>query len=226
MPLLTADAAVRNLEIQPGAVLDMSTYELTVEDTLVNDGTLIQTISSVPSGEKTEFLNITNASGAQQKYLGVDISPTSGAMGSTTVQISGNAQCTVTDPTDTVDRCFDITPAAQESATIRFYYRSDELDGQDPSAMKAWHWGSGGWSPAGTVDTRDEIDPDMLWIEVSGVSEYSPFALSDKTGGPTVISLRELGVEPSTGLFAAVVLTILILSGAGGLWFSKRKQQI
>ena len=92
--------------------------------------------------------------------------------------------------------------------------------------MKAWHWGSGGWSPAGTVDTRDEIDPDMLWIEVSGVSEYSPFALSDKTGGPTVISLRELGVEPSTGLFAAVVLTILILSGAGGLWFSKRKQQI
>jgi len=85
IPVLGSDAAVRNLEIQPGANMDIGTHTLTVEDTLINNGVLRQTKNSVLSGSTTNFLNITNASGAQLKYLGLEITPTSGPMGSTTV---------------------------------------------------------------------------------------------------------------------------------------------
>ena len=224
MPVLTADAAVRNLEIESGASLDLATYQLTVEDTLVNNGTLKQTQSSVPAGSTTKFLSITNASGAQMKYLGLEITPDSSSMGNTSVAISGNSECTVTDPTDTVNRCFEITPTNQETATVRFYYLVDELDGQDPTAMKAWHWGGSGWSEAGSVEKRDDVYPDYNWVEVSGVSAYSPFTLSDKVGGPTVVALREFTSRVSFGGYAVAIGLIVLLLG-GWVWvLAKRKR--
>ena len=222
MPVLTGNAAVRNLDIQPGASLDIAAYKLTVEDSLKNNGTLIQTRSSVPSGAATGFLYITSASGAQQKYLGVELSPSSGAMGSTTVQISGSAECTVSDPSDTVNRCFEITPSSVQTADIRFYYLVSELDGQDPDSVRAWHWGSSGWTAAGTVDVRDDVYPDYNWVEVSGVNVYSPFTLSDRTGGPTAVTLVEFAPRPNASLFGLLVLLAIVLITSGGFVLARR----
>ena len=48
-PDLERYAAIYNLEIQPGASLELGTYSLTVEGDFVNNGKLQQTIGSVPS---------------------------------------------------------------------------------------------------------------------------------------------------------------------------------
>jgi hypothetical protein len=223
MPVLSGDAAIYNLEIQPGASLDLGTYSLTVEGDFVNNGKLQQMIGSVPSGETTEFLRITNASGSQMKYMGVEIAPTSGAMGSTTVGIGGNAECTVSDPSDTVNRCFDITPSIAETATIRFYYLATELDGQDPESVSAWHWSGSGWTAAGTVDERDDIYPDYRWVEASGVSAYSPFTLSDKVGGPTVVSINDFSSRSMSGVVGAAILLGVLVVTAGGLVLIRRR---
>lgn len=224
MPVMTANGAVRNLEIQAGAMLDMGTYKLTVQDTLINHGMMKQTISSVPAGSKTAFLNITNASGAQQKHMGIELTPTSGAMGSTTVQISGNSECTVADPTDTVNRCFEIIPTTPQTSTVRFYYRTEELDGQDSEAIKAWRWSGSGWSQAGTVGLRDDTAPDYLLVETSGVTGSGKFALSDKTGGPTAVDVDGLGTGQSNGILMIGIAALVVLVGAGSLLLLRRRK--
>lgn len=229
MPDLTANAAVYNLEIQPGADLDLSTYALSVKGSVINNGTLLQTISSVPANTTTAFLNLTNASGAQDKYFGVQINPTSGPMGSTMVQIKGNAQCTATDPTDTVNRCYEITPSTSQTANIDFYYLDSELDGLVPESLKAWYWTGSAWSSAGTVQARTSIAPDYRRLSVSGVSAYAPFALTDKLSGPTVVELANLSVEQKRtaldgGLQAgAVLLAVLGMIALAYWWNSQRK---
>lgn len=224
MPVLGSDVAARNLEIQTGASLDIGAHKLSVEDSLVNNGILKQTISTVPAGSTTEFLHITNTSGAQDKYHGLEIHPTSGAMGSTTVEIHGNAECTVADPSDTVNRCYNISPSNSQSADIRFYYRDSELDGQDPASMQAWHWAGSGWTTAGIVETRDDIYPDYHWVDASGVNAYSPFTLSDKVGGPTVVSLKYFSSSSTNILIGAALISgILALVTIGFVLYRKRK---
>jgi hypothetical protein len=70
------NAAVNNLTVSSGAVLDLTNRQLTVEGTLVNNGTLKQT-RNVAAGGTTNFMRITNLAGTQAKYYGVDISPSS-----------------------------------------------------------------------------------------------------------------------------------------------------
>jgi hypothetical protein len=79
-PVIAAgDAAINNLTINSGAVLDLTDRPLTVEGALTNNGTLRQT-QGVAAGDTTEFLRITNQASTQVKYYGVDITP-SGAGG-------------------------------------------------------------------------------------------------------------------------------------------------
>jgi len=210
MPALTSDAGVYNLEIQPGATLDLGTHTLTVEGSLVNNGILRQT-QNVPGGITAHFLNIGNATGAQDKYYGVEISP-DGAMNNTTVEVFGNKECTTTDPTDTVNRCFQINPSTPQTARLRFYYLNSEADRHKPGSVQVWHWeNSSGWSNAGTVEQRSQVFPEYHWIEVSGVNAYSTYAISEKVGGPTAISLKQF--SPGRGDAAAPILVLLFAIG-------------
>jgi len=72
----TDDAAVGDLTVNGGAVLDLTDRTLTVEGTLTNDGTLRQT-RGVAEGSSTSFLRITNLAGTETKYYGVDVTPSS-----------------------------------------------------------------------------------------------------------------------------------------------------
>ncbi len=74
--IATSDAAVSNLTVARGAVLDLTQRTLTVEGDLINNGTLKQTLS-VMAGTTGDFIHITNQAGTQTKYYGVDITPTS-----------------------------------------------------------------------------------------------------------------------------------------------------
>jgi hypothetical protein len=70
----SGDAAVNNLTVNPGAVLDLTGHTLMVEGVLTNNGTLKQT-QGVWGGSTSEFLRITNLAGTETKYYGVDIAP-------------------------------------------------------------------------------------------------------------------------------------------------------
>ena len=68
------NAAVKNLTINLGAILDLTSRELTVEGTLTNDGTLVQT-QNASLGATAQYLEITNKAGTQTKHSGVGITP-------------------------------------------------------------------------------------------------------------------------------------------------------
>src|SRR6185295_4499998 len=110
---------------------------LAVEDTgvLTNTGVLEQAM--LVTGP-TEILHITD-SGSADKYFGVVITPTAGALLTTTVSIQGHQTCT----TFTVARCYTIVPASPNPATITFYYSADEANGN--TAPNAYHWDGTSW---------------------------------------------------------------------------------
>jgi hypothetical protein len=215
MPVLSSDVGLCNLELQAEASVDFAVHKASVEHDAGVNGKMIQTIENVPSGRTTAFLSLTNASGAQEKTYGVEITPTSGNMGSTTVSITANTECTVGgDPSDTVNRCFDISPTTAQTADIRFYYQASELDGQDPDDIQLWRWSGSSWEPAGTVTGRGQNPAGYHWVEVSGVSSYSPFTLSDEVGGPTVVALNRLVTRSIPGMVGGLVLLgALVLAG-------------
>jgi hypothetical protein len=222
MPALTANASIYNLTIPPGASLDAGVYQLTIGGSLVNQGRLIQTRSSLPAGSRAKFLNLTNASGAQDKYFGVEINPTGGNLGSTTVQIKGGAECTAADPADTVNRCFEITPTTPQAADIRFYYLESELDGHTAAELQPWHYASGsGWSLAGTLSGRGGMASGYGWVEATGVSAYSPFALSERISGPTAVRMVRASAGPRVD-WLPVTLGLGVLLGLG-LWLGWKK---
>lgn len=121
------DVAVENnLRTDAGSVADFGTNNLTVERSVTNNGGIKQT-KTVANGVTTEFGRIRNAASTSNKYYGVRISPSSGSMGDTTVEIRGAQTCdTATEVANGVERCYVISPAAAQTSTTRFYYRSAE----------------------------------------------------------------------------------------------------
>jgi hypothetical protein len=66
------DAAVQNLTINRGAVLDLTTRALHVEGQVVNNGILKQA-AAISNGGFTPFLRLTNQAGDQTAYYGLDL---------------------------------------------------------------------------------------------------------------------------------------------------------
>jgi len=144
-------------------------------------------------------------------------------MGSTSVAIRGDQECTTGEASDpTVDRCFRIVPASGQMADIRFYYLDDERDGLDVNTMQAWHWNTSTstWDQAGSSWTRGSDDP-YYWCEAGGVNQYSFFVLRSGDA-PTAITLYAIGAQASRPLTAALVLLAL---GGGGLVLLRRARR-
>ncbi|MGB1250194.1 MAG: zinc-dependent metalloprotease family protein [Candidatus Promineifilaceae bacterium] len=127
---MAGELAVGNqLRTVAGARLNLGSYaNPTVEGSVINNGAIVQT-KSVPNGMMTEFGRIQNTAANTDKYYGVRITPSSGSMGSTSVEIRGNQTCeTSGDVSNGVKRCYVITPTTARTATTRLYYRSAEAN--------------------------------------------------------------------------------------------------
>jgi subtilisin family serine protease len=161
------------LVVNPTGVvqLDMGA-ELEVPDggTVTNNGTLRQTKVVTST---TEFLRIISDTVTNQ-YVGVVITPTASDLLTTTVQIKGNQTCASV--TGTVLRCYDITPANPMTATVKFYYRASEANGN--TAPNAYHQNGSVWD---ALSSTRGGSGDELYVEATGVTSYSPFALKDTT---------------------------------------------
>jgi len=66
------------------------------------------------------------------------------------------------------------------------------------------------------------MNHDYLYIDVTGLSEYSPFTLSDKIGGLTVVGLNEVAVRSSNGILVVLITILINLLGGGGLLIMKK----
>jgi hypothetical protein len=219
---LLGDSNAMTLTVESGAALDLDGYDLTVGGAVTNNGTMSQTLTV--NNATVEFLSIQNVGGSEYKYRGVDIT-TSGNMGSTTVAIRGNQDCTTQDePGDTVDRCFDIDPGTSQTANVTFHYLESERRGTAAN-MAAWHWTGATWSLAGTPDTPTSSG-NYHSVPALGVSSYSPFVIkASDTTAPTSVTLQDASAGADLAKLAIVALPVA-LSGLGVLAWAWRRRRV
>jgi len=89
--------------------------------------------------------------------------------------------------------------------------------------MDAYRWTGSAWQLAGTSGAR-QCATDPYSLEVTGISSFSPFALSSGGSGPTSITLRNFAAHSSS--YSAVSLLYFILglvALSGGLLVWKRR---
>ena len=171
-------AAVGGLVIQPGATLDLTDRSIDVEEQVENYGTLRQTLP-VNGILATEFLHITDQSGVANKYYGLQITSAS-LTGSTsvTVSIAGNQFCSPRVPG--VRRCYQISPADEMVAAVRFYFSETERDDHSLSNLLAFHESGAEWvAEPGPYDYLSMGN--FSYLNVQNIDEFSPFALSEYT---------------------------------------------
>ncbi|MCI5157648.1 MAG: hypothetical protein D3906_04270, partial [Candidatus Electrothrix sp. AUS1_2] len=182
-----------NLQTDNGGTVDFPANSVTVEGSVTNNGAIRQT-KTVANSTTTAFGVITNAAGTSNKYSGLEITPSSGNMGETTVEIKGNQTCSGTGiPATGVQRCYSITPTTNQTASVKFYYRSAESNGNTNPDVYLQTGNS--WT-AQTTSARGGSD-DAIWTTGSGLTSYGTFSLSSgKASG-------------SIGFLPAVVLLLL-----------------
>jgi len=206
-----------NLEINSGSLFNWSTYDITVAGTLTNNGMLRQT-KIVNGTSPVYFFNIVN-------YGGLVLNANNTPLGTTTVSIWGNHDCTNV-VNETVKRCFYINPENQSgrNATITFYFANSEIVGSNScTSLNAYHF-SAGWGSPLTFDGRDcATSPRSL--RVINVDSFSPFAI--KSAAPTVIELRNLTAQ-SNARISVLLLAVafgFLVAGGGLLYLRRRKVQ-
>jgi hypothetical protein len=200
--------------VTTGAALNANGYSITA-GALTNNGILTQTLS-VTGTTDVNFFNTGD-------YGGVTINANNGSggvdLGSTVVAIRGNQNCDTNNTA--VHRCFQIAPATSSglNATVTFYYANAELNSESCVSMDAYRWAGSSWSLAGTSGTR-QCATDPYSLQVTGITNFSKFALSSGGASPTAVTLLDLTAN-SPASPAPVVLGVCSLC-AGGLLLRRR----
>jgi hypothetical protein len=189
-----------DVEVAAGAsVVIPTTSEPLVEGTLTNNGTLKQT-RTVASWATAEFLQVGDGSGGYSHY-GLRLTGTSSSgLGVTAVAVRGNQYCPAAPDLGNppILRCFDITPTSQNAATLRLYYRTDELNGNDSATVNVYHQAANdNWDMEQGTYSREFDGGVYDWVEVTGVDEYSPFTAGNH--GATLIDLVSLNATAGEG---------------------------
>jgi|GEM_PF-865414 len=96
--------------------------------------------------------------------------------------------------TTAVWRYYNIVPLSSGSTTVRLYYLDAELNGNTEANLKIWHCTGGSWHEQTGTLTRDTT---ANWVQVTGVSDFSPFILADNN--PTAVKLTSFAGRPAAG---------------------------
>jgi hypothetical protein len=162
---------------------------VTASGALTNRGEIIRTQAVNGSTDVTFF----NTGG----YGGVRINANGSDLGDTMVTIRGDQECTEV-AGEGVKRCFNITPtnATGRNATIRFYFdETTELNGLTCANLKVYHFddNTDTWALAGTDGGTATCTGTLSYVEVSGVTTFSPFILSSSS--PTAVILHDFNAK-------------------------------
>ena len=197
----------------------------TLGGTLTNNGEMRQTRTVTGSSDVT-FLGTGGYGGVVLNAQGLDL-------GSTTVSIKGNQDCTTVSG-ESVKRCFDIAPAntTGRDATITFFFASSEIPGgQSCSNLNGYRWTGSGWQSL-TLDTAygtngRSCGSDPQSIRVKNVSTFSKFVLKSSdppSGGPTAVTLSSFTARAVGGASHADLSLLALLLLGGGLALHKLRR--
>ncbi|MFQ5400210.1 MAG: hypothetical protein ACE5E7_11510 [Anaerolineae bacterium] len=149
---------------------------------------------------------------------GVAINPgTQLPLGLTTVEIIDpvGGSCAEGGPV-TVSRCFTISPANNtgRDATLRFFFNDANLNGLACADLRVWHYdGNGAWSLAGEGGGTPMCNPNgTSYVEVTGVTDFSDFALAAADNGPTAVSLMSTSASAADNAETALMVTLIVLA--------------
>ncbi|MCW5202421.1 hypothetical protein VU12_05730 [Desulfobulbus sp. US4] len=182
-----------NLQTDNGGTIDFLTNSITVEGTVINNGAIKQTKTATNS-TTTVFGWIKNAAGTSDNYYGLEITPSSGSMGETTVEIKGNQTCSGSGvPAAGVKRCYTVTPVSSQAADVKFYYRSAESNSNTTPDVYLQTGGS--WAAQAT--SAHGGSNEAIWATGSGLTSYGTFSLSSGAS------------SNSTGFLPAIFLLLL-----------------
>jgi hypothetical protein len=176
-----------------GTVVVPEGVSLTVNDDIVNNGTLQQT-KDVGGGSDVGFFSTPG-------YGGVVLNSASGAdLGSTTVTIKGNQDCVSPANSNTIRRCYEVVPSNTTgvNAAMRAYFSASELGTTDCADLELWHWTGLQWETLGTV-TGYQCDTEPHYVEVDNVTSFSPIVASNGSPGnaPLAVKLARLEAMPA-----------------------------
>jgi len=169
-----------DMAVQANARLEMGTKDLIVGGALSNSGDIRQT-KVVNAAADVGFFATGGYGGVLLNANGLDL-------GSTTVSIRGNQDCTAV-AGETVRRCFDLAPAnaTGRNATVTFFFAGSEIPpGQSCAALNAYRWDGSRWAGLaldpgyGTAGRTCGGDPQS--VRVQNVAAFSRFVL--RAGGP------------------------------------------
>lgn len=171
------------LTVGSGGLFDANGNSITVSGTLTNNGTLKQTLAVNGAGT-VDFFNTGSYGGAVLDAAG------GGDLGSTTVTIRGNRDCSA--GMNTIKRCYaiDATNNAGRSATVKLAYYTtpaNEENGLTCGTLEMYRWDGGAWLAAGNTPTYS-CGGTTRTVQKVGVANFSPFVLAGPAG-PTAVSL-------------------------------------
>ncbi|HOU13898.1 MAG TPA: S8 family serine peptidase [Anaerolineae bacterium] len=220
---VNAPAVCANFAIEYGATLTIPDgFTLTVEATAINSGTLTHS-RAVAGGAPVALGHLLN-SGGTPVYHGVVLA-SAAEMGLVTATIRGRQACTTAGAGDTVNRCFNITPAIvpTDGVTLTFYFAASEIPtGQACETMEVYHHNGTTWSAplardmAYGVDGRD-CSAEPYSIRVVGVADFSPFVLKSGSAPNAVRTLT------ASALSLWDFAPLLALLGAAALSRAERR---
>lgn len=215
---LGSDADINRLLINPGAELNASNYDLSIEGSMINNGTLRQT--KPVNNASVEFLHFQNAAYTTTKYRGLDINTTkSGAnLGLVEASIRETVEwispasdyqyCTndVGDSPVYTERCFKIVPATNGSAELRLWNLASELNNIGQGDLSIFHNTGGAWVE---LQTNRAIGDDggMYSFAEADTPSFSSFLIGQTGNNPTNITVEGIKSEE----FSRPVIVSLIL---------------
>ena len=221
-PALSAPVTVADMVVgSTGALSVGSGGSLSVSGHLFNNGLLAQT-QTVSGSSDVGFFNTGN-------YGGLLLNPNGDNLGDTTVVIRGSQDCS-NPPGDTVQRCFDIAPRANNTGIgkrITFFFDQSEESGNTCTGIKAYHFvGSATWDEL-TLDTSYGTGgrlcgADPRSVRVTGVTAFSPFALN--LLAPTAIELISFSGTSRSGNIILVTTLVFALALLGAVLWLRRRQ--
>jgi len=226
---LGSDAHTNRLLINPGAELNASIYDLSIEGNIINNGTLRQ--SKLVNNADVEFLHLQDETDETTKYRGVDIDTTQGGANLGLVEVSVRETVGWINPasdylycTNDLDnspvyteRCFKIIPAVNRAAHLRLWNLTPELHNINQGNLSVYHYTNGGeWVELQSNRAYGDDGGAYSYAEANTPS-FSSFLLGQTGNTPTNVTIKSIESEKSSkpiilSLIVGYVMFCLIIS--------------
>jgi hypothetical protein len=208
--LPTSNTALNNLTINTsgGVTLDANatvngTLALTNGDLNTTDSfVLTQKGDSTGNGDVVGSVTRADLTTSAKPFgnPNVQITITAGTVTSMTVKLTKGT--TFSSFTNSVKRQYILTPDSGlvTAATVRLHYLNSEVNLNSESTLVLWRYDGSSWGmPVGVTTRNDAGASDDNWVELTGVTQFSPWAISGPQQPTDVAMMNFKAVSDAQG---------------------------